>query len=196
MRMNQNQPQGVKGRRPWWRRLILGASVGLILGICAMQGLRLYQDRKRSFIAAAGPGFPAGGASINSDGPLDLDKLRGKVVLLQFGFVGCVFCRKMDPYLLKWHERFASQGLTIIEVDDGKIDKLEKVRDWVARDKIPYPVYYDANGAMTRQYGISSYPASFLIGRDGKVVWEGGGWGGDDGIAAYEKAITAALGSQ
>jgi thiol-disulfide isomerase/thioredoxin len=170
--------------------------IGGMMGAAIVFGLRAYNDRERSFMGRTPPDFPLGGTWIKTDGPLSLANLRGKVVLVQFSFIGCVFCRQMDPYLSEWHEKHSADGFKVIEIDDGTSDTLDEVREWVAKDMIRYPVYYDAEGAMTAAYGIHSYPSRFLIDRDGKVVWEGGGWGGEEGVAANEIAIRKALAGQ
>jgi hypothetical protein len=99
----------------------------------------------------------------------------------------------MAPHLVKWQKRFGPDGLVVIEIEDGTADTLAQVREWAANGKVLYPVLYDAEGAMSKLYGITSFPSSYLIGRDGVVAWEGGGWGGEEGIAAYDAAIGKAL---
>lgn len=95
--------------------------------------------------------------------------------------------------MVKWHENYAENGLVVIEVDNGAIDPLPAVRQWIASERIPFPVLYDSGGTACRSYGVSSYPAQYLIGRDGKVVWQGGAWW-DGAVPAIEAQIRAALG--
>ena len=185
-----SMPDARPRRRARWLFPLLGG----LFGFAAVLAFKAFDARERSYLAERPPEFPAGGTWINAQRPLNIAELRGNVVLVQFSFVGCVFCRKMDPYLSKWREQYGADGLTIIEVDDGNIDALEKVRAWAARDTIPYPVYYDAGGAMTKRYGVNSYPKRILVGRDGNVVWEGGGWRGEEGVAQEEDVIRQALG--
>jgi hypothetical protein len=98
----------------------------------------------------------------------------------------------LTPHLVKWHERFGPDGLVVLEIDDGNIDTLDAVREWVAREKIPYPVLHDADGARCAHYSIQGYPSIYLIGREGAVVWEGHGCA-DDTPAAIEQAIRKEL---
>ncbi len=100
----------------------------------------------------------------------------------------------MTSHLVKWQEQFGPTGLVIIEIDDGKTDSLNKVREWTANEKIPYAVYYDNGGAMVTDYGVRGFPSMYLLGRDGKVVWEGHGWGGPEGVAEIERAISWVIG--
>src|SRR5260370_40198768 len=98
----------------------------------------------------------------------------------------------MRSHLVKWHEEFGG-NLTVIEVDDGKTDSVAQVRDWADKDKIPYPVFYDAEGVLVAAHGVRAFPSTYLLGHDGRVVWEGGGWGGKPGVAEIEQAIRVAI---
>jgi thiol-disulfide isomerase/thioredoxin len=168
----------------------------ILLGLAAIFATiawRIYLDTGQRFVGTVPPEFPAGGAWIGADQPLRLSELRGRVVLLQFSFVSCPYCREMDPYLHKWHEQFGSEGLVIVEIDDGSTESLEEVRNWAASSGIPYPLYYDDNGRMCAAYDIHSFPYVLLVGRGGKVVWELRGWLGESGMAKMEDQIRKAL---
>ena len=99
----------------------------------------------------------------------------------------------MQPHLVKWHDKYNARGLTVIEVDCGAIDSLPAVESHVRRDRIPYVVFYDTDGAMCRLYGVSGFPTQFLIGRDGNLIWEGGGYSASD-LPSIEREIQKALG--
>jgi peroxiredoxin len=154
---------------------------------------RMYQDSGERFVGKSPSEFPASGTWIGADKPLRLSDLRGRVVLLQFSFVACPYCREMDQYLHKWQQEFNSEGLTIIEVDDGSSDSLDEVRNWAAGAAVPYPIYYDDAGRMCGAYNINSFPYLLLIGRDGKVVSESRGWLGEAGMEKTKGEIRKAL---
>ena len=96
----------------------------------------------------------------------------------------------MTPHLVKWHKRYNSRGLTVIDVDNGEQDTLAAVQAHVRSDGLPFPVFHDTNGATSRAYGVRAYPAAYLIGRDGNVIWEGFPGGA---VATIERAIEQAL---
>lgn len=65
-------------------------------------------------------------------------------------------------------------GLRIIDVHAGVYDELPVLTKHVASPlKFPYPVIHDADNLINEVYDIASYPVAYLIGADGKVVWEG-----------------------
>ena len=51
---------------------------------------------------------------LNTDRPLRLSDLRGKVVLLDMWTFGCINCRNVIPSLREWHGKYADQGLVVI----------------------------------------------------------------------------------
>jgi len=171
----------------------------LVIGVIAILAVMVWQRWQRSSDGTAGTvafEFPDDGNWINADKPPSMTELRGRVVLLQFSFIGCTFCRKMDPVLLKWHQEFEGAGLSIVEVDDGRIDSLADVRAWATDERIPYWVLFDTNGKLTELYGVRSYPTLVLVGRDGKVAWRDHGWPGEAGVRLLESEIKTALSAQ
>jgi hypothetical protein len=83
----------------------------------------------------------------------------------------------MTPHLVKWHEKYSQDGLTIIEVFNGSVDRqfgldVNAVQDHIRTKKVPFAVLYDADGTFCNRYGIKGYPIGYLIGSDGRVIWE------------------------
>lgn len=168
----------------------------LIIGVIALVAVRVYrnlQTGEQGFVGKAAHEIPKDRVWINADRWTSMTGLRGRVVLMQFSFIGCTYCRKMDPYLSKWHEQFAGEGLSIIEVDDGSSDSLADVQAWAIAETIPYWVLYDTDGKLTGSYDIRSFPTFILVGRDGTIAWQDHGWRGEAGIQQLEAEIKRAL---
>jgi alkyl hydroperoxide reductase subunit AhpC len=79
----------------------------------------------------------------------------------------------MTPHLVKWQSMFGNEGFVVVEVDNGAVDKLTDVREYVQAAKISYPVLHDASGEVCQRFGVRAYPCAYLINRDGQVIWEG-----------------------
>jgi thiol-disulfide isomerase/thioredoxin len=105
--------------------------------------------------------------------PLTLASLRGKVVWLEFGFIKCGPCRKMKPHLAQWHKELGPKGLVIIDLFDGAADSLDEVKEDVKKRNDVFPALWDAESRICTRYGVEAFPAAYLIGADGTVVWEG-----------------------
>jgi thiol-disulfide isomerase/thioredoxin len=109
----------------------------------------------------------------NAPDGLEIGKLKGKVVWVEFGFLKCAPCRKMIPVMSKWHQDYSQKGLVILDIDDGEVDDLDEVKKDVAEKQIKYPVLWDKDRKNCLTYGIEIYPRAYLIGVDGTVIWEG-----------------------
>ena len=79
----------------------------------------------------------------------------------------------MRYHLVRWHERYEKQGLVILEINGGKFEALEEVKRGVAENGVKHPVLWDKDNQNHRNYGIQAWPAAYLLGTEGKVVWEG-----------------------
>jgi RNA polymerase sigma factor (sigma-70 family) len=111
-------------------------------------------------------------------GPVRLADLRGKVVVLDFWGHWCGPCLRAMPALMALHDQFADRGLVVIAVHDktlrstAELDKRiadARQRRWFGRD-LPFRVALDGDGATTAAYGITTFPTSLLIDRDGNVA--------------------------
>lgn len=129
---------------------------------------------------------------LNAADRLTLESFKGKVVWLEFGYVKCSGCRKMEPHLIRWNKEYADKGFVVLNVNDGAQDPdIAKVKDHLTERSIPYPVLWDKEGKNCKVYGIDSYPAAFLIAADGTVAWEGEPF---TQLKDAEKAVLAELG--
>jgi thiol-disulfide isomerase/thioredoxin len=108
---------------------------------------------------------------INSD-PLTLEKLKGKVVLIDFWTYSCINCQRTQLYLNKWYDKYHDKGFEIIGVHapEFSFEKVpENVRKAIEDEKIKYPVAMDNNFATWRAYDNQYWPAKYLIDANGNV---------------------------
>ncbi|HZE95704.1 MAG TPA: redoxin domain-containing protein [Planctomycetota bacterium] len=110
---------------------------------------------------------------INAPDGLQIAKLKGKVVWLEFGFLKCGPCKKMAPIMDKWHQEYGSKGLVILDIDDGGVDDLDEVQKDVKEKGSKYAVLWDKDSRNCQTYGIEVFPRAYLVGVDGTVLWEG-----------------------
>jgi thiol-disulfide isomerase/thioredoxin len=99
---------------------------------------------------------------------LSLDKLRGKVVLLDFWGQWCGPCVKKLPTTEELHVKFKERGLVVIGVHSA--DQSDNVADFLKSKKASFPVMVD-RGETAKRYLIESWPTYFLIDKTGRVVW-------------------------
>lgn len=123
---------------------------------------------------------------LNTNGkPLKIEK--GKVYLIDFWEYTCVNCIRTLPYLKKWNQRYAKDGLVIIGIHTPEF-KFAKDRANVARAVkkfgIDWPVLIDSDYANWTAFANSFWPRKYFI--DGKsiIVADHAGEGG------YEESET------
>ncbi len=108
---------------------------------------------------------------INSD-PLTLEKLRGKVVLIDFWTYSCINCIRTLPYIKEWYKEYKDAGLVIIGVHTPEFEfekKLSNVQDAVKSFDITYPVALDNTYSTWQNYSNHYWPAHYVIDQDGFI---------------------------
>lgn len=111
------------------------------------------------------PGLDGGVAWINTAGPLELEQLRGKFVLLDFWTYCCINCMHVLPELKKLEAAYPRE-LVVIGVHSAKFDNeadSENIIKAVLRHGIEHPVVNDANHAIWNRFGVRSWPSILLI---------------------------------
>ncbi|QMU96044.1 cytochrome c biogenesis protein DipZ [Microbacterium esteraromaticum] len=120
---------------------------------------------------------------------IDIDDLRGRVVLIDFWAYSCINCQRSIPHVVAWDEAYRDSGLQVIGIHSPEY-AFEKDADNVragARDfGIEYPVALDNSLSTWTAYRNRYWPAHYLIDADGVVRHISFGEGN---YAATEKMI-------
>ena len=123
-------------------------------------------------------------------GNLDLAKLRGKVVYLDFWASWCKPCKKSFPWMSEIKKKYVDQGLEVVAIN---LDTDRKLADlFLSQFDINFIVAFDGKGVSAEDYKIRGMPSSYLIGRDGNLYASHIGFREKDN-AKFEKAIQQLL---
>jgi thiol-disulfide isomerase/thioredoxin len=128
------------------------------------------------------PELEGGVAWLNTDTPLSLAGLKGKIVLLDFWTYCCINCMHVIPDLKKLEAQYTDQ-LVVIGVHSAKFPnegESENIRQAILRYEIEHPVINDREFRVWRQYGPRSWPTLVLIDPEGYIV------GGVSGEGNYD----------
>ncbi|MBQ5595296.1 MAG: TlpA family protein disulfide reductase [Alistipes sp.] len=120
-----------------------------------------------------------------------LSALRGKVVLVGFWATWCPPCRQELSHMQKdVIDRFAGKDLVVLPISRG--EKRKTVEEYIAKMGYTFPIGLDGDQSIYRKYASNYIPRSFVVGRDGKVVYVAVGY--DEQIAKeIDAAISEAL---
>lgn len=106
---------------------------------------------------------------------VDFQKLRGKVVLLEFWATWCDPCVKEMPAVKAVYEKYHAKGFEIVGISLDHANSQEKLLRFVKKNAMPWPQHYDGKGWQNRyalEYGITGVPSMLLFGKDGRLVEE------------------------
>ncbi len=138
------------------------------------------------------PEFPAGLTWLNSDKPLSVKGLRGKVVLLDFWTYGCINCLHIIPDLKKLEAKYPNE-LVVIGVHSAKFateSDAGNLRQAVMRYGLEHPVVSDKEMRIWNEYAVRAWPTQVLIDPDGRIVGQVAGEGNYDTL---DKAIAQTI---
>ncbi len=105
-----------------------------------------------------------------------LSEYKGKVIFLNFWATWCGPCRNEMPDIQKLYEEYSAKGedaeaviLGIAGPEIGQEGTREEIADFMNENGYTYPVLMDETGELFSQYGISAFPTTFMIDREGNV---------------------------
>jgi thiol-disulfide isomerase/thioredoxin len=120
-----------------------------------------------------------------SGGPVALEDLRGRVVLLEFWATWCKPCQEMFPKLNSFHGDYAARGLEIIALTrhylayrgtpEAMEEELRLMHATVAPHDVEFHVGVSEDEHLQAIYGANGLPTAVLIDRHGIVRYAGPG---------------------
>ena len=129
----------------------------------------------------------------NSQG-LNIEELRGQVVLLDFWTYACINCQRSLPYVVNWDKQYRDQGLVVIGVHTPEFRferNIDNVLAAIEEYGIEYPVAIDNDYKTWRAYHNHYWPAKYLISKSGDIVYMRFGEGAYEVTEAKIKELLA-----
>jgi cytochrome c biogenesis protein CcmG/thiol:disulfide interchange protein DsbE len=100
---------------------------------------------------------------------VELAKLKGKVVVVNFWATWCGPCRQEIPGFMDFHTQYKEKGVVVVGVSLDQ-DGWEVVKPYVERTKINYPVVVD-DGSLAEAYEIpNAIPATYVVDKKGNIA--------------------------
>jgi thiol-disulfide isomerase/thioredoxin len=127
--------------------------------------------------------------------PVDLNALKGKVVLIDFWGSWCAPCRASFPHLKELYAKNKNRGFEIIGIakENGNMESQQKAwSEAVKKDQISWLniLNNDEQDNIVRKYGVVQFPTKILVDRNGVIQ---GRYTGDGDDKALEQKLNELL---
>ncbi|MBJ6802414.1 TlpA disulfide reductase family protein [Geomonas propionica] len=125
--------------------------------------------------------------------PVQLSTLKGKLVLVNFWATWCPPCREEIPSMVKLNQAMQGKNFQMlaISIDEGGKAAVE---DFFKRGRVTLPALLDTDGQVSRRYGTTGVPETFVVDPQGiirKKVVGGLDWSHPEVIQALQQLMTA-----
>lgn len=99
--------------------------------------------------------------------PVSLSDYRGRPVLVNAWATWCPPCQAEMPDLDAFYRQHQSAGFIVLAVNAG--ETRDQAAGFQAQSGVSFPILLDPQEQLMDRLGISDFPTSILVGRDGRV---------------------------
>ncbi|CEN81601.1 cytochrome C-type biogenesis protein [[Clostridium] sordellii] len=104
-----------------------------------------------------------------------LSDYKGKTIFLNLWATWCPPCRDEMPYIEELYKEYNKNTdeviiLGVASPNLGQEGDAKHVKDFLKQEGYTFPVLLDEGGSLVYQYGISSFPSTFIIDKDGYIT--------------------------
>lgn len=133
---------------------------------------------------------PEFSAKLSTGEEVNLDTLKGKVVLLDFWGIWCAPCRVSLPLLKDLASKVDPAKVAILSIDE--YDPKPEWEKFIKANGMTWGQVYDANFSLHSIFGVDGFPRYYVLSKDGIILEEFKGWN-QNGEATISDAINRAL---
>ncbi len=114
-------------------------------------------------------GDPAPDFLLNQLGgpPVQLSKLRGKTVLVNYWASWCEPCRTEMPEIQRFYLKYKNDNVVVLAVNIKESEDVAKT--YFKSNSLTMPVLLDKTGEVPGAYRVTAFPESYFIDKNGKI---------------------------
>ena len=119
-------------------------------------------------IPQEGMQLPDASVSLIDGARVPLSNYRGKVLVLNFWFIGCPVCRAIKPQLNEFKAQFAGRDDIVFLAVTG--DPEGKVKEYLKKEPFDYLQATDSADALT-MFKHGGYPKNIVVSKTGEIIY-------------------------
>ncbi|KAF0214963.1 MAG: hypothetical protein FD167_5229, partial [bacterium] len=106
---------------------------------------------------------------------ISLSDFAGKVVVLEWTNPDCPFVKRHyeAKTMTTTANKYKDKDVVWLAINTTHYMAKDKYKEWIKTHNLSYPILDDHEGTVGRMYGAKTTPHMFIIGKDGKLVYQG-----------------------
>ncbi len=97
----------------------------------------------------------------------------GKIVVVEFGNIGCPYSRGTDPDLITLAQTYAPKGVVVLGIDSNATNSPADIKKYATEKGKSYPILKDTENKYADMVGAKTTPEVYVIDKDGKLAYHG-----------------------
>lgn len=93
-----------------------------------------------------------------------------KYTLIDFWFSYCAPCLEEIPKYKELYSKYKNKGFEIVAISSDRIQDISNWKNTIDKNDIVWQNFYDNDKKETKKYNINSFPTTFLLDSDGKII--------------------------
>ena len=94
---------------------------------------------------------------------------KGSPVILRFFLINCPYCKADTPVFNKFFDEYGKRNLSIVYINNNGANSKE-VQSFVEELHVRFPVIYDPDGNIARQYNVKVQPLTLILSPEHKLL--------------------------
>jgi cytochrome c biogenesis protein CcmG, thiol:disulfide interchange protein DsbE len=171
------------------------AAVGVVAAMLGLLGWKVLKGgEETSDVGEPAPAFAL--ERLTGEGEISLEEYRGKPLVINFFASWCLPCKDEAPILQETWEQHRDKELVVLGIDAR--DFRGDGRKFVERHGLTFPIAFDGKGSTLGRFGLTGFPETYFIARDGTIAAEKvvGGIDIEGNRERYDAGVAAVLAEQ
>lgn len=99
-----------------------------------------------------------------------LSDFNGKPVVLNFWATWCYYCKVEMPDFNEAYKENPDVQFLMVNATGTNGETVDSAKEYIEQEKFEFPIFFDTQHDALKTYGVSSFPQTIFIDKDGNIV--------------------------